>query len=635
MEPAILRTYIEEMDGQLQTVLERLKRRLDWAIEQMNRLDEVRRKQGTLDPDLDALRNRCDRYVKRLKGNDQRQRREAEGFDDTNTYGVLAAEGFLPGYGLDNGWVVGTYEAPKYNSSFRDWELRRHPSLALREYIPGNLIYANGHRFIPRFFRLEAVEPTRFLVDVSNEAVAEVAGNLTAGLGSQVIPAVPICDVNLPHNSQISDDEDYRFQLGVAVYGYEQAQHGGGTQYRWGDRVVSHRTAVRLRLVNVGASSLARNSGRLGYPVCLVCGQSRSPLASPADLQAFEQDHRLRCGKPVDPVGFYADVISDAISLDNCVDREEAYSVIEALRQGAAEVLDMEVEDLQLLAIGQPGGRGLSLLLYDPMPGGSGLLDQMRDRWPEVVAAAKRLVAECPSLCASACVDCLLHFRNSYYHQHLNRHTALDRLERWGNAIEFGHDIPSRLPTPVAQEVPVNDPELTLRAMLDRAGLHGYQPQHPIDLGRPMGGTTPDFFYEPRNDTYEGLCIYLDGMSGHLHGRPETREKDRDLREGLRHKGYEVIEIQFGQLTDPHAMRQHFFRIGRFLLGRDAAQLIRDDSSWYKSPEDGIRYATQGSLGGNSGLAGLLFGIRSARDCAWRVSGRRMKSIGTGSKQAE
>jgi len=287
----------------------------------------------------------------------------------------------------------------------------------------------------------------------------------------------------------------------------------------------------------------------------------------------------------VEPIGFYADIISDAISLENCVDREEAYSVVEALRLGAAEVLDMEVEDLQLLAIGQPGGRGLSLLLYDPMPGGSGLLDQMKDRWPEVVRAAKRIVAECPSLCASACVDCLLHYRNSYYHPHLNRHTALERLEKWGDSIEFGHDIPPRLPTPVDEEVPVNDPELALRAMLERAGMHGFRAQYEIDLGRPLGITTPDFFYEPRNDTYEGLCIYHDGMAGHLHGRAERREKDRDLRDELRHKGYEVIEIPHGHLTDPAAMRQHFFRIGRFLLGKEAAQRIRDDSSWYKSPE--------------------------------------------------
>jgi hypothetical protein len=60
-------------------------RRLEWAIDQMNRLDEVRRERGTLDPEQDSLRNRCDRYVKRLKGNDPRTRREAEGFDDTNT----------------------------------------------------------------------------------------------------------------------------------------------------------------------------------------------------------------------------------------------------------------------------------------------------------------------------------------------------------------------------------------------------------------------------------------------------------------------------------------------------------------------------------------------------------------------
>ena len=352
IEPDSLRRYIAEMPDQLQQVIERLKRRLDWAIDQMNRLDAIRRTHGTLDPEQDALRNRCDRYVKRLKGTDQRRRREAEGFDDTNTYGVLAAESFLPGYGLDSGWVIGTYEAPKHNMSFRDWELRRNPALALREYVPGNLIYANGQRFIPRYFRLEPGEPVRFLVDVSNEAVAEVATSSTAGLGAQTIPAVPICDVSLPHNSMISDDEDYRFQLSVAVYGYEQSQHGGGKQYRWGDRIVSHRTGVRLRLVNVGAASQARAGGSLGYPVCLVCGQSRSPLASQADLDDFRDGHRERCGRAVEPVGFYADITADSISLEGSVDREEAYSVLEALRMGASDVLDMEIEDLQLLSSG-------------------------------------------------------------------------------------------------------------------------------------------------------------------------------------------------------------------------------------------------------------------------------------------
>ncbi len=105
----------------------------------------------------------------------------------------------------------------------------------------------------------------------------------------------------------------------------------------------------------------------------------------------------------------------------------------------------------------------------------------------------------------------------------------------------------------------MNDPELTLRAMLERAQFLGYKPQYPIDLGRPLGPTVPDFFFDSRNlDIYAGLCVYLDGMAGHLHGRPETQKRDREIREELRNQGYDVIEIQFGQLSDPEAMRQHF-----------------------------------------------------------------------------
>jgi hypothetical protein len=118
--------------------------------------------------------------------------------------------------------------------------------------------------------------------------------------------------------------------------------------------------------------------------------------------------------------------------------------------------------------------------------------------------------------------------------------------------------------------------------MLERAGLQGYKPQYPIDLGRPLGTTVPDFFFESRNlDVYAGLCIYLDGMAGHLHGRPETKQRDREIREELRNQGYEAIEIPFGQLTDPAAMGQHFFKIGRFLLGRHEAQRLRTDDSWF------------------------------------------------------
>ena len=584
VEPTVLRRHLATMGSALAEVIRRLERRLQWALDQMRRLDDVRVKKGTLDPDEDALRARCDRLVKRLKGKQARSRRDAEGYDDTYTYAVLAAEGFLPGYGLDTGAVVGFHQAARYGAGKRDWELRRALPLALREYAPGNLIYANGHRFLPRFFHLEAVEPTQFQVDVTNGAVAEVgvgADTAGLGLGTTALAAVPICDVDLPHQSHITDDEDYRFQLPVTVFGYEQKRHGGGKSHTWGERNLTSRASVHMRLVNVGATSAVRAGGRFGYPVCLVCGQSRSALASQKDRDAFSKDHLERCGRAVGGVGFFADVVADALGLHGCADLTEAYSVAEALRQGAAEVLEVERGDLQLLALGRPGETDRDVLIYDPMPGGSGLLEQVLERWDEVVEKALTLVESCPSACASACIDCLLNYRNAFYHQHLDRHIAGALLRSRGGKLVTTHDIPPLLSATAGGAQPANHPEAVLRYMLDRAGFANAELQHPIDLGKPLGVTTPDFFFEDPSERFDGICLYLDGMSEAAHGNAATQRRDRAIREELRARSYEVFEIPYGHLSDPGAMRQLFFRLGRSLLGKERATAIRDDASWF------------------------------------------------------
>jgi len=80
-------------------------------------------------------------------------------------------------------------------------------------------------------------------------------------------------------------------------------------------------------------------------------------------------------------VGFFADIISDAVALHDCANCEEAYSVTEALSLGASEVLEMEPEDLQVLVVAKTGVNTVDVTRHDPMPGGSGLLDQMIERW--------------------------------------------------------------------------------------------------------------------------------------------------------------------------------------------------------------------------------------------------------------
>ncbi len=588
IEPDRLRkTVLATADG-LQAVIRTLKKRLDWALTQMERLEGVRRSKGTLDPDEDALRYRCDRLVKKLKGAETRRRGEAEGYDDTNTYSVLATEGFLPGYGLEVGSIVGTAIMPRHLGDTSDFRLPRPPATALREYVPGNLVYANGSKFVARYFHLEAREPLLFQVDTAHEAVQEVGSSSPDGLaalGASALPAVPVCDVDLTHVSHISDEEDYRFQLPVAVYGHEMGRHGPGRGFDWGGRDVLFRRGVHLRLVNAGAAKLVRQ-GQLGYPVSLVSGQCRSPFASQKELEEFSQNQEDRYGRPVQPVGFFTDIVADALSLPGCSRREEAYSLLEALRIGMNRVLEMEREDLGILAIGRMGEDEVDALLYDPMPGGSGLLEQACSRWGEVVEAALDVVKNCASACPRSCIDCLQTFRNAYYHAHLDRKAAEERIESWGFKLEPAHEIPPRMPATAArdEERPANQAEARLKFLMERAGFPVGEWHRQIDLGRPLGSTSPDVFYAGEDADTPGICIYLDGLSRHIHGNPETAAKDRAIRDSLRARYYDVFAIPASDLDDREAMKGHFYRIARVLMGNDRARAFRGEAYWFSPP---------------------------------------------------
>ena len=589
--PDALRMHVDEFADELETVVTRLRRRLRWAMDQIRRLNALREKHGTLEGEDEALFRRCGRLVARLKGED-RGRRHAEGHDSSITFSVLAAEGFLPGYGLETGYVMAWAEIPFWLDGAMDFVLPRAPATALREYVPGNLIYANGHRFVARRFHRdfadEHVEMPVYEVSSAHQAVREASVGASSSLAGETLQAMAVCDVDLSHTSHISDDEELRFQLGVAVYGLELGQHSGGRAYGWGERPLLMRRGVRMRLVNVGASEPIRARDSFGYPVCTICGQSVSPLSSQRQRQSFRESHRERCGREPRRIGFYADIAADAFSLPECVNATQAYSVLEALRIGATRVLDMHMEDLQILVIGEIGRDEVLGLLWDPMPGGSGLLDRLCERFAEIVAVAREVVEGCPSVCASSCIDCLQTFRNAYYHSSLDRRAALDALGEWGEQLAFRHDVPPRQPasTPADDAVPVNLAERKLRHLLLRAGFGEGTRGEQIRLDSALGTTTPDVIYRDDDDGFcKGVCIYLDGMSAHLHGSPETAARDREIRHWLRGSGYEVLEIPANELDDEGAMTGHFRRLANYLGQPNRGRDLSDDRSWFAEPD--------------------------------------------------
>jgi hypothetical protein len=579
----VMAAMLDSAATELQDIINRIWDRLQWHLTQLDRLRDEEQKKGALSDEETAFRERCRRYINKIKGNGGWSKGAAEGFDDTNIYAVLAAEGWLPGYGLDTGSVIGSAIKSIASMSRDDFDLPRPSAMAVREYVPGNLIYANGERYTPRLFRLPPREPLIFSIDLQTQAVREIdqAGGALAGT---TIKAMPICDVEMPHLSHISDEEEFRFQLPVMIAGMEQNRHDGGAAYKWGASSVLLRHNVHMRLVNLGPQDRI-SQGMLGYPVCLVSGQTRSPYASQEELNNFIDTQFERCGKrPEMALGFYADVVAPSLKFQDMLDQKTAYSVGETLRLAGSQVLDMEPDDLQLLVTPQAGDQKVDLIIYDPMPGGSGLLKQMIENWPALIEKARQLAETCPSACETSCPDCLQRFRNAFYHRFLNRHTAAEFFDLAGAEVSLTHDIPPLLPTMKATdaELPVNQAEARLLEVIKKAGLPEPKCQHSIPLPRPFTSTSPDFFYEDPKEVTDGICIYLDGLSKHIHGNAATKQQDQAIRTYLRDHNFAVLEIPASHLNDPGALADFLYQLARKLVTKSAADEIRTKREWFE-----------------------------------------------------
>jgi hypothetical protein len=172
----------------------------------------------------------------------------------------------------------------------------------------------------------------------------------------------------------------------------------------------------------------------------------------------------------------------------------------------------MGSSDLESLVIHRPD-ETVDLLIFDPMPGGSGLLDQMLQRWQEIIRATKELLHECPQGCEQACYSCLLSFRNQFHHGRLNRHKALELIAslQWTpNVYRQIEELDEETSVAASRSSPTNNPEARLLRLL--RDHHFPEGQCQVEIKTTAGlATRPDWLHESTK-----VAIYLDGMSRHL-----------------------------------------------------------------------------------------------------------------------
>jgi hypothetical protein len=407
---AIERAIVETAD-ELDVVIKRLHRRLTWA--RTTRSDLHRKKDlGLIEREDEQLLRRCDEFINSIVTSDRA----------TYTLMVLGTEGFLPGYGVYEGGVKASARRGfARQSGPRAFDLSRNNVVALREFVPGNRLYANRGTFYVSRYHLGADETARIRtlhVNVEKKYVTELAGDAAYGQSGGVpIDALPLTDLDLAHESRITEDENLRFSMPVSVMGRLRKRNRGGKALKIGDQEVGHVRGQGIELVNLGEAGRVKQ-GELGHWICSVCGAAKTPYAVPTEIAQFLKIHKERCGKDVARLALAVQADVDMLQFHAVADEAEGINIGEAIRTAATRLLDMGTEDVQLLIVQKVDDK-LDLLIYDPMPGGSGLLEQMLARWQELIATAKDLLAGCVQGCETACYSCLKTFRNQFHHEML------------------------------------------------------------------------------------------------------------------------------------------------------------------------------------------------------------------------
>lgn len=172
---------------------------------------------------------------------------------------------------------------------------------------------------------------------------------------------------------------------------------------------------------------LCEGKNGAGFHICRSCG---------AGFPEKEPNHKTPessgCNGQLERLALGHEFVTDVVRLQfpGLTDSSDAYSLAYAVLLGAAEALDVPDTDLNTTITSGETGNETSIVLYDNVPGGAGLVASLAQRevFQNVLVEAKnRVNGDCG--CTESCYGCIRSYRNQFVHTKLQRKAALKFLE--------------------------------------------------------------------------------------------------------------------------------------------------------------------------------------------------------------
>ena len=482
----------------------------------------------------------------------------------------LNAVGFLPSYAFPTDTTSLSLERESV-------ELSHDSVQALKDYAPGQLVYARGAKWFVDEIDLRRANlvnadgagaiPSRNICPrcdtVNDNTAASCLSCDNTNLLAQV--TVPMRALRAERRQRISADEEARSRRP-----FEITHHLGApmTAETW----LFERPGLVLQWER-GTALTVLNRGRIGHGaqagappeqflICTGCGMwfDAPPSAKPTQAQRKRfAHHDKRCtnqdlqftvlltDRQVDCLQLLPDMEAFAVTPDQL----PAFlaSVRAALDLGCRTVLQAGEDEVDGFDWPRPDPNSDDALmrlavLYEEVPGGAGYLRQLAQQFGEVTATLLPVLEDCT--CERSCYACLRSYNNQTEADLLDRQLAADFVRRFAGTPDIdGRRIPGFADGFIG--LPRSPIERLLAGALINAGAPRGHAQYPWgDLGSTDGNPRPvtiaDFAWPDHK-----LAVFCDGWQHHH--SPERQGTDKTKRDAMAADGWTVLSFWGGEIV--------------------------------------------------------------------------------------